>query len=367
MLFLLPLLIASTAFSIECSMQAILEANKELLPASQAVIDLGAGQGAFLNPFYVDPNSIPERPALRRKRLLESVQGRNEESLGISFEEVRNNMIAEISGGKPFEELGAPQKLLIERIKLMTWRVDQRSLSEGSNNPDRMEIRFSTTTLKLPKFALVALIAHELGHTLDLCGLGHSRYHKHDHDLQSPAASSDLRELINDSSENFLGTNIKGEDQNVLSALIQGGQVSFAESGIPVSGNPVAITYSCLTSRNNDSYPAIPSSGAGVCNGGHYTEGSAQIWGSRMTAVHARLNPPQSKLEALGFFALMASRGIDVDNIYLSEPTIQEMFGCTPAPAQNCMNNFMPARDTTLNGAINGLSDISPEPKVECK
>lgn len=343
----LPLLfMVSTAYGAECSMRTILQENSSLMPPDKEVIEPVRGQGGFINPFYTGPSSAPdgiaEMPSVRKSRLLGNIQPRPLEEGQQIVSEVRESMMREIAGSG---NQSPHQRLMIERVRDIKITISDCQGAEGSNDSTQYEIKLCQNALKMPKLALVSLIAHELGHSLDLCNLGSKRYHNHSTGQRFLDTSPDITREMRQAAE-------------------------LTDNGIPLAENPLIGAYQCLN-QTNDYYRPIPSERTELCNETLYTESGAQIWAARATGQFVKAHPP-SREEAIGLFANSmtgmnkgtTNKEHDIDSIYFADANIRDIFGCSPKPSQNCLVNFRPAETRSLGEMIGAIS--SPGPNVNC-
>lgn len=336
------LLLVPQAFGSECSMRNILSENMGLMPADKEVIEPVRGQGGFINPFYNGPTSAPdgiaEMPSVRKSRLLTGIQPRPLEEANQIVDEIKESMMRVIAGEGA---QSSHQLLMISRIRDLKINMTNCQGAEGSNDSTTYEIRLCQNALKMPKLALVSLVAHEIGHSLDLCNLGSKRYHNH----STGARFLDTTEVDTSNAE-------------------------ITDRGIPLNENPLLGSYSCLNQSNNY-YRPIPDDRQTLCSDTMFTESGAQIWAARATGQFVKMHPP-TREEAIGLFANSmtgmnkgtTNKEQDIDSIYFAEPEIRGMFGCTPKTTQHCLTHFRPQEAKTLGEMISALS--APSPTVSC-
>lgn len=386
-LALLILTLIPHAFGAECSMRNILAENAALLPSDKEVIEPVKGQGGFINPNYVSPpataNTMVEMPSVRRSRLLGSVQPRTKSEAQQIIAEVKEVMIREISGEG---ELSPHQQLMLSRIRDLEINVTDCTGAEGSNDSSTYKISLCLNTLKMPKLALVSLVAHEMGHSLDLCGLGSKRYSKNIPNVNLETENENLggsRDLFGDtlsrmsnpSNRFLLDTSVTETDEQrrQFEKIAASGGLIAADNGIALHENPLIASYTCLN-QTNRYYRPLPDNQRDTCNDTIYTESGAQIWAARITGKFVSTYSP-SKEEAIGLFANAMSgmnkgttnKEHDIDSIYFADPNIRNMFGCTPKANQNCLDLFRPAASRSLGDLINTVSGLGTDPvNVSC-
>lgn len=385
----LSFLLVKSVFGAECDLRSIMAENASVFPPNEAVIAVETGGGGIVNPYFngEDPDAPEgERPTARRSRLLKNIPDRDKAETEKIISDLKAMMIAEISGSGT---LTPDQQLMINRVNDLKVNLSDCSNVEGSNDSITFEVSLCKNALKMPKLALVSLLAHEIGHSLDLCGLGSSRFHNHRHDLNQinsalPATApvsgdaEDFTRLLSEASASsspyLLDTSFSSDPQHSarFSALVRASGMRKADNGIPLTRNPLAVTYQCI-SGNNNHFNALTENREELCRNTDFSEGGAQIWASRLTGRFVAQNPPQSKTEALGLLANFVS-GIqkgpqgkehEMNSIFLSEPSLQRIFNCTPKPTQTCMNTFDPSR--SLPTLIGDFNQLNPEPVVQCQ
>lgn len=365
------------AFGAECSMRNMLAENAALLPSDKEVIEPVRGQGGFINPNFVAPPQTQREvvmPSVRRARLLAAVQPRPRAEADQIIAEVKDLMIKEISAEG---QLSPHQQLMINRVRDLEINVTDCTGAEGSNDSSTYKINLCLNTLKMPKLALVSLVAHEIGHSLDLCGLGSKRYKKNNPDVNLETENEELggaRDLFDDTlakmsnpaNHFLLDTSVtqRTEQRVQFARIARAGGLEVIDEGIPLHENPLVTTYACLN-QADPYYRPLPDNHTTTCNETIYTESGAQIWAAKITGKFVSTYSP-SREEAIGLFANAMSgmnkgttnKEHDIDAIYFSDPHIRNMFGCTPKANQNCMNNFRPSASRSLAGLIETVSSL---------
>lgn len=356
-------------------MSEILKRDSALLPQDKPYIETPGG-GAFVNPNYTFASSLAEGRRLTevRKTILEPVRPRSEESSRALVGKIRSQMIDEIKKSSAGGVLTNEQKLMIKRIEKINVVFSDCSHVEARNSNTIYTIQLCSNVNKMPRLALASLIAHEMAHSIDLCSLGRKF-------LKKTVAETRFDKIWKEKfgqAENDLAIRLKAisspdsiylldnsfREPSVysnFSSLIQSGHLQVVDSGVALNLNPALSTYKCLANQVTG-YARVPTSEDMACENTSYTESSAQIWAARIVANYVNENPPSSRLEALGLFAnstnisfgpgrksdLANNKEADMNNIYLSEPSLQKLFNCQPEPKQNCMQNFN-VQNSTLN------------------
>ncbi len=344
-----------------CSTREILQQNKHFFPQDKEIVKVTEGNGGYIiNPFFEKPQNVNaegirvvESQSSNRQKLLGDLPGITEVEALRVINEISEILIKEISGSKTENQLNASQKLIINRINSFSYSFTDRGLAEASHSTSNLTIRIKNSALKSPRLAFVSLMAHEMGHALDLC-------HLSAHLLEKTIPAIDTSSLPDDKSLQELCTRGLGLDAQVrkdpsselaLKALLQNGSFKTIDHGIALSQNPTLPVYTCLAENNQTRalYPTLDQTQ--VCQKSNYTETSAQIWAARIVSNYIQLHPPASKLEALGLFALSlpsftkdtpGNKESDMDQIYLGQAAIQDMFNCKPQRA-SCMSQFQPS------------------------
>lgn len=384
---LLPILLSiSTAHASECSVRNVLNQNLNSLPTDQQIIEPIKGQGGFLNPFYKEPptppsNEITERPVERRARLLSAVTERPEAETNQIIQEVKDLLLQEIAGSNVAQS--PAQQLMLKRIQDLQVTLQDCNDVEGRNSHAIYEVKLCKNARKMPKLALVSLVAHELAHSIDLCNLGGQRYQRpHSHtnlsiptDIEDEGLRGFVTEVRESSNPFLLDSPMARTPENLrrFTQLIEENGFKKVDEGVPLSSNPLIHPFACLA-REFKNYKKIPETREELCRGSHHTEAGAQIWAARITGNYIATTSPTNE-EKLGLFAnsmgslnkAPSGKEIDMNAIYFSDPNIQRAFGCTPSPQQQCLNEFRPAEDRSLTASIREFSELPANPiQVRC-
>lgn len=340
-----------------CNLRALVAASSEQLPQSSKVIRTSDGRG------YVNPALPPMRLSFgdeqsRRAQLMSSIRPRTQAEIEVIFNEIRNSLIQEISGGLPENQQSPQQRLMIERVRVL--RVLKEDCEgQGSNTMAESIVRICISAHRTPIAALVSLIGHEIGHSIDLCNLSGTFHRCVNHgtrmDLASGATGPAAESLRRASSNRATHMLLTSREDEPLSApvrrLVAGGHLEVLDRGVPLENNPALATYRCL--ENSNGYAEMPPDGDRTCsNVRQYSEAGAQIWGARALARYVERNPNLSRADLLGAFDgvyPLRAKGFsekekDAQSIYMSEPALQRALNCEPAPEQNCMSFFNPGR-----------------------
>lgn len=338
--------------------------------------------------------ALYEREGLSTAEPSAPAANRTDAQLRQIFSDTRADLIEEISGGKPASELNQYQKLMIKRLQTMDQLVIKqcpryrRSAPGASNKLLTNRIEICSDAKAAPEIALRALFGHEFGHSLDIVNLGcrtfrikqagarlESRYpavaeapvvkgsRSQSRNVSGPGADaldvnqfrSDLI-LISEAQRTFNECAFRGPERVELERMITRGQIEMVDGGVPVMRHPQRAAYQCLADNYSSSWRAPPATQAEAQAGGYqgYGEDSAQIWGARAAARFVRSNPRLTSKEVLGltyFVQLndLAVKGRDdkeeqLDEVYFSEPAIQNALRCRPDEKQNCMSHFRPSQ-----------------------
>lgn len=283
-----------------CDVRSLLEAHKNFYPENQQVISTATGH--WLNPYFkhLRPVSSQEEitsPTVARAAALQGYPDvRSKADVLNLVDDLKKKYIFLISAGVPQKSLNLEQQNMIQRIQNTKIEFPNCSGSEGSRDRATGKISLCQNVLKMPRLALAALIGHEIGHGLDLCGL-------------------------------------TGNEDHL--------------PGVSFDRNPTRPVYACLSNTNDPDY-GLPSDLQTACRETKYTETSAQIWSAAVLEAYLKDHPVANLQEALGLFAnstgslnkKVTSKEKDMNQIYLSLPGVQSVFGCQPQPLQNCMSHF---------------------------
>ncbi len=376
-----------------CDVEQILRAHQNSLGTTQARIPLSDGS-SFINPFYSgtrtdndydlpimgvigsdEDQGISQQPQQEVQTPL--TIPRTSQQADRLFNETRDLMIAQISGQSDIP--GEQQSLMIERLRQLKLNINDNCNVLAFNSLPAQVISMCDRTLRLPTLSLVSILAHEIGHSIDLCNLGCPRYHRNQ--TRTPMAEHLRTQSPNQDAKNFFSQvdQFQGSTSLILknpppgveqqmNLLVERGVYRLAEQGIALENNPARQAYRCL-SQAGSHYRPLPSDQAGVCQGSDFSEASAQIWSARAVADYIKAHPPQNLNDRLGLFAaaeldIMTSKGsrkiTDYNQIFLSEPSIRRMFNCEPQPQQNCMERFLPSSMTDTP-----ILPINTSPSVE--
>lgn len=340
-----------------CTERDIFRQYKRYFPEDKEMVTLPDG-GGMINPFFINQTSngemIVERQTTRRARLLKDVSAISEADALKIIDKVILIFIQEIAGSTPENRLNSSQKLMIKRIQLLNFEFVARNNAEASHSTSHLSISIVNSALKSPRLAFVALIAHEIGHALDLCHLSANLLQRHNPiDPSILLDDKSLKELVSSASGFGLDAQARKDPivSQLIDSLIQNKSLQVVEQGIPLESNPALAVYNCLSqnSEPRSRYPILDKNL--VCQGSDFTETGAQIWAARITAKYLQLNEPASRLDALGLFAYSLPsfvkdtpdiKELDMDKIYLAQESMQEIFGCR---SQNvsCMSLFKPS------------------------
>ncbi len=353
-----------------CNLRALVAASYEHLPQDKQVIRTSDGRG-YVNPALPPLNLSYIEEQRRRAKAMEPVVPRTQAEIEAVFEEVRNSLIQEISGGRPTEQQSPQQRLMIERVRALRV-LKENCEGQGTNTMAESIVRICSSAHRTPITALVSLIGHEIGHSIDLCNLSGTFHRCVNHgtrmDLASRAtgpAAQTLRQASGNRATHLLLTSREDEPLNgPVRRLVEGGHLEVMDRGIPLEHNPALATYRCL--ENSNGYEVMPPNGDRNCsNVRPYSEAGAQIWGARALARYVEKNPNLSRADLLGTFDgvyPLRAKGVsekekDAQSIYLSEPALQRALNCEPAPEQNCMSFFNPSRSTNASPVKSGAPE----------
>lgn len=311
------------------------------------------------------------------------------------FNDTKELLIDEIINGKSVEEWNPYQKIMVDRIRSLKFQV-KKCTSEERQNPGASNDLLTNTikicghALDAPQLALVMVLGHEIGHSLDIVNLGCRQFKMKTPGIRlesyfhaTPQEATILKDSEIKSATSFIGghssNSIPPFDMEVfrdrlklasdgngffnecafenpkekqhLDTLLKSNKIEIVDEGIPVSWHPHRKAMSCMAKNAKWEEPPTSQNQAEI--GGYFTYGekSAQIWGARALARHVRLNPQIKANEILGISRFVelnenlslkgvGEKEIEIDTIYLAEPEIQKRLYCEPNSGQNCMQHF---------------------------
>lgn len=391
MKWLFFILLFSEAYAVDCDILSLIRENKSIYSPDKPFIELGPGQGSIPNPYFpFDRETLPENQ--RRERhvraaLLKDAPSRSEKDIDQIMNEIKDLIIQEIAGdGNP----GPDQLLMINRIRNVKWKVDPNATAEGSLNSVTNEISLHPNVLKGPKLALVSLMSHEFSHAIDYCNAGAESYHSKPANelndalegLPQDDTTDRIRNIVQEAqSSNMSEIKTSGLNPDEIprfQEFVQRARLTLSDPGIPITRNPVKETIQCLSTKNAR-FMSPPVMNQNECSYQAYGEKSAQIWAGRITGNYIQRSPVSSRAEAMGlltnFFGpksenMLDGKGMELNEMFLTHPAIQNMFGCTPPPGENCMRKFDPSVSTeapTLRNSIERFNNLNTDPvRVRC-
>lgn len=391
MKWILPFLLISQAYAVDCDILSIIRENKSIYPPDKPFIELGPGQGSIPNPYFpFDRETLPDNQ--RRERhvraaLLKDAPSRSEQEIDQLMNEIKDLIIREIAGdGNP----GPDQLLMINRIRNVKWKVDPNATAEGSLDSVTNVISLHPNVLKGPKLALVSLMSHEFSHAIDYCNAGCESYHSKPANELNTALDALPQDEKTERVRTIVTTGIQANMNEILTSglnpdeiprfneFVQRANLTVSDPGVPLNRNPLRETIQCLSAKN-PRFMSPPITNQNDCSYQTYGEKSAQIWAGRITGNYIQRSPVTSRAEAMGlmtnFFSPKSEnnldgKGIEMNEMFLTHPAVQTMFGCTPPAGENCMLKFNPSVTTeapTLRNSIEGFNNLSPNPvQVNC-
>lgn len=377
-----------------CSTREIFSQFKEHFPEDQPVVFFPDGT-ALSNPYYVkaDSETSEENPTYgggQRSEFANSLsqaRKRTNEEASVQVEKIRESFIKTITNNSNQNELSDFQKQMINRINALTVTFnDEQCLgAQAVFYPSSLEIFACSNLLTLPEHALVPIIAHEMGHSLDFCSGSHSclSHNQDSGEIISNEKRNELRdrfiadnpnedkEKLTQSFNSYLDNLIKITNrrgiaevinptfsseinefnystlQNFYNKLIEDKKLTLTDSGIPQSELPITAAQECLS--KNFYLPELPTNLETLCKGSTNTERGAQTWSAMVTGQYVEDNPPISFHQKLALMATSISsfqgknahtwegKEKDFNTLFMSSKKLQEVFNCEPMPTQNCL------------------------------
>lgn len=368
-LIITAFVVSKAAAQPRCTMRDILEAQRAQFPAEQAQIPLPDGS-TMRNPYATSE--------AEQESALLTVTSTHRQKVNSLFESLKVDFIQEITRGAAAEQWTSAQRMMIQRIQTLSVRLESCDRPLASNAMLEHRVTVCSSAMRLPQLSLVALLAHEIGHSIDLCNLGNGFFRK----VGNPIFSTFFKEESFTSDSEFMRQLERVSASQVthfmeqtfcshadrrerLQSMVQQGVIERVDSGLPIAENPSYRTYRCLEDKAR--YSPVGDGSIQTCRVGDASEAGAQIWAARLVSRYVERNPPTSELDRLGLFAGsmpylnkgVAGKERDMNEIYLAEPAIQRMFGCQPTETQVCMRHFSPGGATApAAGSTQGQSGI---------
>jgi hypothetical protein len=373
---------------VPCTLKDLFGRNERQFGSSDRFISLNDGT-QLINPFYqvasvgsVLPNNArsPVNHAPEPELALRSI----EQILAVA-EKARRILLEEVSGGKLAASFTEEQQLMINRlravkVKVVPCAIQRMAPAAHVLTGDTIEVCKQAATAT-PELALLALFAHEFGHSLDPCTLANSAYENPNPRVvlapafeyfyrQSfegmPVDEGELHDRLLDLKKPGIARILIARGHQAphtkaaFGKMLASGRLKRIDSGIGVGLQVTAPVLACLHGKNG--YPAAPTSLATACDGSEFSEVGAQIWGARVVAKSLEKSGPLPAMQMLGLFAhsqfnmsqkanQFTQKSRDFEAIYLSEPGVQRAFRCEPTEQQICMKQFNTSGTKSLDGA----------------
>ncbi len=377
-----------------CSTREIFSQYREHFPEDQPIIFFPDAT-ALPNPYYQAPESEASEENVVYGRgesdqiseILSQATKRTAEEVNTQIEKIRESFIKTITLNSNQGELSDFQIQMINRINTITvtFSDEQCSGAKAAFYPSSLEVSACSNLLALPEHALVPIIAHEMGHSLDFCSGSHRCYSHNQgsgeiisdekrNELRlrfiadNPSGNAEqLTQSFNSYLDNFIKiTNRRGiaevldptfsseinefnfsSIQSFYNKLIEDQKLTLTDSGIPQSELPITAVQECLS--NNFYLPTLPSDLDILCQGSSNTERGAQTWSAMVTGQYVEDNPPISFHQKLALMATSITnfngknthtwegKENDFNTLFMSSKQIQEVFNCEPMPTQSCL------------------------------
>lgn len=277
-------------------------------------------------------------------------------SLDALVEEVRALFLSEISNSA----FSSSEKELL-RKRLLKLKVQSVSCIENSTkalgtfHTIGYVIEICDRVLEHPAFSLVVLLAHEMGHSMDLCSLSNSFYEVlpggEVPGFQPPLDFGWRERLkkIYDSKTKLLTDGKLAHEpgaKQFLEKLIAVKKIKLIDKGIPFEHSPLTKSYRCL--EKTGKYKALPDDRRTICK--NFSEPGAQIWAAKVSAAYLRANfYSMSRADLISIFSLMKietklgnvlpprDKEKDFNEIFLPQAIFRSSFECQSPPALSCL------------------------------
>ena len=377
-----------------CSTREIFAQFREYFPEDRPVIFFPDGS-VLSNPYYVKPESQGSeenvvyggREDTEMSEAVSQARRRTSEEVNSQIEKIRESFIKTITNHSNQEEPSEYQTQMINRINALTvtFNEEQCSGAQAVFYPSSLEIFACSHLLALPEHALVPIIAHEMGHSLDFCSGSHQCFshnqgsgeiiteEKRNELLQQFIAENpnEDRESLNQKFDSYLDNLTKithrrgiaevlnptfssevnelnySSLQSFYNKLIEDQKLILTDPGIPQRELPITGVQSCLS--ENFYLPELPTNLETLCQGSANTERGAQTWSAMVTGQYVEDNPPISFHQKLALMATSISsfkgknkhtwegKERDFNTLFMSSKRLQEAFNCEPMPTQDCL------------------------------
>jgi len=370
---------------VPCTLKDLFGRNERQFGSSDRFTSLNDGT-QLKNPFYkVDSVESNNSRATVNHAPAPGLISRSSEQILEVAEKARRILLEEVSGGKQAASLTDEQQLMNNRLRAVKVKIvpcTMHRMTPGAHvlTGDTIEV-CKQAAIATPELALLALFAHEFGHSLDPCTLANSAYENpNPRVVLAPAFEYSFRQSFEGSPvdegelhDRLLDLKKPGiariliargsQDPHTTAAfgkMLASGRLKRVDAGIGVGLQVTAPVLACLHGKN--AYPAAPTSTATACDGSGFSEEGAQIWGARVVAKSLEKSGPLPAMQMLGLFAHsqfnmsqnaneFTPKSRDFEAIYLSEPSLQRAFRCQPTAQQICMQQFHPSGAGSLGGA----------------
>lgn len=373
-----------------CNTREILNSYRANFPEDQEYINFPDGT-ILKNHFFTGESQFPDntRDTMKVLSLMEKSPGRQSHTAIEIFEKIRSLFITEITNNTQQENLTSDQQLLINRVNNVRITISQEQCQTGvwaSFSKLNFEITACSAILKLPEHAMIPLLAHEMGHSMDFCGmttacLGHSnansqtpsitelnnlaaKFRADNPGITDPEVQRQLDSYKESYTEALRSEGFADESallprdrgnynfrafRDNLEELKNNGTFKVIDQGIPIARNPLVPIQTCL--EENFHQEKIPSDFNKMCEDSTFSERGAQIWSTKITSKYVIERPPISDNQKLALMevSLASIQGKNANSwkgkeedfniLFLSSKELQEVYNCNPLPTQTlCLN-----------------------------
>lgn len=285
-------------------------------------------------------------------------QAKRPESLASLALEVRALFLAEIQSASISQE----HKDLLSK-RLMTLKIETRSCEKNKDISKATyyslwhTIKICDYMIKYPEFGLVVLLAHEMGHSMDLCYI-HGAFFENKQGGKIPKFNpavddgwEDFLKIIYESKSKYFTVGDfldRDRGKEIFEKLISEKKIVQVDKGIPIKDSPLTESYRCLS--KGGSYPPLKENQTELCQGSKYSEAGAQIWSAKVSAAYLKAKYfRMNRVDLTSMFSLMkiptkqgrlqSPRGKEKDfnEIFLPQSIFRSSFECQSTVAPSCI------------------------------
>jgi hypothetical protein len=293
---------------------------------------------------------------------------RTEKATRELFDSIRENLVKTVDRSNLPEE---DKKIIIRRFKLVN--LEFADCPRGDSSPGSMKTINLTMSLckqtsQAPLMALVALIGHELGHTVDMenlgCPLVQIKKNTNLVDHLPPTLIQDqqiklhLDDIARRTDRLFNLCAVRQPERDSFAALVEKGVLTVVDNGVPPIRNPTRNTFICLNNHSSNvglakRGPPPDNQAAAEAERMSFGESSAQMWGALAVSnyVSAEKSLTNRDILEMSYYSQVYQPGSiksnmgkerDLNEIYFSSAAIQDRLQCQPIEGQRCIQEMLP-------------------------